>query len=142
MVSKPVFEGLVVDEDDHPVSVAYVGGEPCYVIDDNGFLRHVPTVEVDRQVLDLMKSQVKQNEDLISDQTSKMLGQEDLFTHAVIRNQLEHIDSQMEQLLQSGIPENGRAYLGMLGFKVVINLHGEVVKVEQPEKTIDDDGNE
>jgi hypothetical protein len=25
-----------------------------------------------------------------------------------------------------------RAYLGMMGFKVVVNVHGEVVRVEQP----------
>jgi hypothetical protein len=25
-----------------------------------------------------------------------------------------------------------RAYLGMVGFKIVINVHGEVLKVEQP----------
>jgi hypothetical protein len=25
-----------------------------------------------------------------------------------------------------------RAYLGMMGFKVVINYHGEIVRVEQP----------
>ena len=25
-----------------------------------------------------------------------------------------------------------RAYLGMTGFKIIINFHGELVKVEQP----------
>jgi hypothetical protein len=25
-----------------------------------------------------------------------------------------------------------RAYLGMIGFKVIINIHGEVLKVDQP----------
>jgi hypothetical protein len=25
-----------------------------------------------------------------------------------------------------------RAYLGMMGFKVVINYHGDVIRVEQP----------
>ena len=31
-----VFEGLVVDELDRKVGVAYVGDEPCYVVDDAG----------------------------------------------------------------------------------------------------------
>ena len=35
-------------------------------------------------------------------------------------------------LLENGIPEDGRAYMGMLGFKVVINVHGEVVRLDQP----------
>jgi hypothetical protein len=34
--------------------------------------------------------------------------------------------------MEAGIPEEGRAYLGMLGFKVIINVHGEVLKIEQP----------
>jgi hypothetical protein len=25
-----------------------------------------------------------------------------------------------------------RSYLGMMGFKIIINMHGEVVRVEQP----------
>jgi hypothetical protein len=35
-----------------------------------------------------------------------------------------------------------RAYLGMMGFKVIINVHGEVVKVEQPGMAGGDDGEE
>ena len=58
MANKPVFPGLIVDEDDHPVEVAYVGGEPCYVVNDSGFLRHIPTEQVDRQVLKMMGKQI------------------------------------------------------------------------------------
>jgi len=75
---------------------------------------------------------MKGSEDLISEQTAKMLGQEDVFTKAAIEQQLKNIDKQFEQLMQAGIPEDMRAYLGMVGFKIVINVHGEVLKVEQP----------
>ena len=68
-----------------------------------------------------------------------MLGQEDIFTKAMIEQQLKNIDKQFDTLMQAGIPEEGRAYLGMLGFKVVINVHGEVVRVEQP-GAISDEG--
>ena len=34
--------------------------------------------------------------------------------------------------MQTGIPEDMRAYLGMMGFKIIINMHGEVLRVEQP----------
>jgi hypothetical protein len=34
--------------------------------------------------------------------------------------------------LNTGIPEEGRAYMGMMGFRVRINVHGEVVDVDQP----------
>ena len=35
----------------------------------------------------------------------------------------------------------GGIYLGMMGFKVVINVHGEVLRVEQPSAP-DDEGGE
>ena len=69
---------------------------------------------------------------MISEQAAKMLGQEDIFTKALLEQQLKNIDRQFDQLLAAGIPESGRAYLGMLGFKIVINHHGEVLRVEQP----------
>jgi len=132
MNKKPVFEGLIFDEYDNPVDVTYVGEEPFYVVDDAGFFRHIPSSEVDSQVLQTMTSQIQGNEDLISEQTAKMLGQEDLFTKAIIQNQLKNIDKQLESLLKTGIPNDGRQYLGLMGFKIIINVHGEIVKIEQP----------
>ena len=75
---------------------------------------------------------MKGSEDFISQQAAKMLGQEDVFTKAAIEQQLKNMDKQFDQLIQVGIPEDMRAYLGMMGFKIVINVHGEVVRVEQP----------
>jgi hypothetical protein len=132
MPRQPLFAGLVVDENENPVETALIGDEPAYVVNDNGFLRHIPAEEVDRQVLQQMKSQIEGNEGLISEQTAKMLGQEDIFTRAMIENQLKHIDQQLDALLKTGIPEEGRAYMGMMGFKVMINMHGEVLRVIQP----------
>ena len=79
-----------------------------------------------------MQEMMKGSEGLISEQTAKMLGQEDIFSKALIEQQLKNMDQQFDALVQQGIPEEGRAYLGMLGFKIVINLHGEVVRIEQP----------
>jgi len=139
MPRQPLFAGLVFDEFDRPAEVAYVGDEPCYVIDDAGFRRHIPSEQVDRQVLDEMRTLLKGNEGLVSEQTAKMLGQDDIFTRAMLENQLKHIDEQFENLLQIGIPEEGRAYMGMMGFKVIINVHGELVRLEQPGTIADDD---
>lgn len=138
---KPVFEGLVVDEEDRPLTTTYVGDEPCYVVDDDGFHRHIPSEKIDREVLIKMMSAVKNNEEAITQQTAKMLGQEDIFTTAIIRNQLEHLDTQIDSVLEKGIPEEGRTYLGMMGFKVVVNVHGEIIKMDQPSQAIDEDGN-
>ncbi|HWQ46273.1 MAG TPA: hypothetical protein VN376_05365 [Longilinea sp.] len=142
MTHHAVFEGLVIDENDQPVSVKMVGEEPCYVVNDGGFLRHIPARDVDRQVMDFMAQQVEGNEDLIAEQTAKMLGQEDPFSRAIIENQLKNMGDQFDALLNTGIPESGRAYLGMMGFKVVINVHGEVVRVDQPTQAGGKDGEE
>jgi hypothetical protein len=127
-----VFAGLVVDENDQAVDSTEVGGEPFYVVDDAGFKRHIPAAQIDRQVLQHMQDMMKGSEGMISEQAAKMLGQEDIFSKAMIELQLKNIDQQFETLMQQGIPEAGRTYLGMLGFKIVINLHGEVLRIEQP----------
>ncbi len=140
-MSQPLFAGLIVDEDGNAVETGTVGNEAMYVVNDHGFRRHIPAEQVDRQVLKMMAEQIKGHEDLLSEQTAKMLGQEDIFTKAIIQNQLKNIDQQLEQVLNTGIPEEGRAYMGMMGFKIVINLHGEVVSLEQP-GMIGDEGDE
>ena len=132
MPRKALFEGLVIDELDRPADVVYVGQEPCYVVDDAGFKRHIPAEQVDRQVLDAMKDMVEGHEDLLSQQAAKMLGQEDPFSMAMITQQLREMDKQFDSLFEIGIPEETRAYMGMLGFQVRINLHGDVIDIEQP----------
>lgn len=132
MAKKALFAGLVIDELDRPVDVVYVGNEPCYVVDDAGFHRHIPSEEVDRQVLLSMKESISGHEDIITEQTAKMTGQDDIFSRAMIGAQIKNIDKQFEALLETGIPEDGRAFLGMMGFRVRINVHGEVIEVLQP----------
>ncbi len=141
-VKKPIFAGLIVDENDNPVETAYIGEEPAYVVNDAGFRRHIPSEQVDRQVFRFMRDQIRGNEDLISEQTAKMLGQDDIFTRAMIMRQLEQMDKQFDNLLETGIPEEARAYMGMTGFRIVINLHGEVIQVIQPTTSSSEEGDE
>ena len=140
MTHKAMFSGLIEDESGKSVGTAYVGDEPCYVVDDDGFKRHIPSEQVDCQVLEIMREQITGNEDLLSEQAAKMLGSDDIFSRALIESQLKHIDEQFDSLLEMGIPEESRAYMGMIGFKVVINVHGDVVKLDQPVAASDDDG--
>ena len=135
-----LFAGLVVDENDHAVEATEVGEEPFYVVDDAGFKRHIPAAQIDRQVLQHMQDMMKGSEGMISEQAAKMLGQEDIFSKAMIELQLKNIDQQFDTLMKQGIPEAGRTYLGMLGFKIVINLHGEVLRIEQPSAPEQDRG--
>jgi hypothetical protein len=111
-------------------------------VDDLGFRRHIPSEQVDRVVLGEIAGMMKGSEEYISEQTAKMLGQEDIFTKAALERQLKDIDKQFDLLIQTGMPEDTRIYLGMVGFKVVINVHGEVLRVEQPSAPESGDGEE
>jgi hypothetical protein len=132
MPYQPVFAGLVSDEKGRQVETAMIGDEPCYVVNDDGFMRHIPSDQVDRKVLQMMHDQISGNEDLLSEQAAKMLGTEDIFSKALLQNQLKNIDQQFEVLLQTGIPEEARTFMGMSGFRVVIDMHGNVVELHQP----------
>lgn len=139
MARQPLFAGLVADEAGNAVETAYVGDEPCYVVNDGGFRRHIASEQVDRVVLGHLADAMKGNEGLISEQTARMLGQDDIFSRAVIEQQLKSMEKQFDTILETGIPEEGRAYLGMMGFKIIINVHGEVIRVEQPSAATDEE---
>ncbi len=138
-MNKPVFEGLIVDEFDQPVEVSYVGSEACYVVNDAGFRRHIPAETIDRQVLEAMSQSIEGHEDVVAEMAARQLGQDDIFSKAIIQNQLRNIDQSLAQLMQIGLPEEVRAYLGMMGFRIRINVHGEVLAVEQPGMIAPDD---
>ncbi len=132
MPKKSLFQGLIYDEFDNPVDTAYVGDEPCYVVDDAGFRRHIPSEQVDRQVLEAMREMITGHEDMLSEQAAKMLGQDDIFTRAMIETQLKNMDQQFERIFEVGIPEESLTYMGMTGFRIKINVHGEVIDLHQP----------
>jgi len=129
---KALFQGLVIDAEGDPVDVVSVGDEAFYVVDDEGFRRHIESEVVDRQVLGELYAMIEGNEELISLGTMRMLGQEDIFTKAAIEESLRKADQQFESLLQTGLPEDMLAWLGMMGFQVRIDVHGDVLEVIQP----------
>jgi hypothetical protein len=139
MSKNPLFEGLVFDENGNPAETAFVGDEPCYVVNDAGFRRHIPSEQVDLQVLKAIQDTIEGNEGLLSEQAAKMLGQDDIFSRAMIETQLKNMDKQFEQLMETGIPEEARTYIGMTGFRIRINVHGEIVEIEQPGMIAPDD---
>lgn len=130
MAQHALFAGLVYDERDNLVETAVVGQETFYVVDDDGFLRHVEAERVDRQVLQVFVEQLHENKDLAIEQALRMLGQDDLLTKAALDAQMRNVS--VDQILQQGIPEQAREMMGMVGFRAVINVHGELVRLDQP----------
>jgi hypothetical protein len=135
MSNKALFTGLVIDEAGRPLDVALIGSEAQYVIDDDGFLRHIDAEQIDRQVLQLIQDQINANREAVEQGMMKVMGSDDLFTKAAIDKSIENID----QVLERGLPDDARQWLGMMGFHIVVNLHGDVIKMESPGVVDDSD---
>ena len=133
----PFFEDLVVTEDGAPVGVSYVGATPYYVVDDQGFRRHVEARPIDRAVLEQFIEQLMAHRDEASEAMLRLMGQDDLFAKAAVDSTLDNIN--VEKLLDQTLPAEARQWLGMLGFRVVINLHGDLVRVEMPAAAAEDE---
>ncbi len=132
MSTRALFEGLIADTAGKPVGIGVVGGEAQYIVDDGGFHFHVPAERVDREVLTMLRQQIMANQDAVTQGAMQMLGKDDLFTKAMIDSSLKNMDEHFTRLIENGLPAEARAYLGMLGFRIVLNYHGEVVGVDQP----------
>ena len=128
-----LFANLVFNEEDEPAEVIFLESEPYYVVLDAGFRRHVEASYIDRQVIARIREQILSQRELVTEGVLKMIGQDDLFTKGIVDASLEHLD---ERLLEQGFPEEARAWLGMLGFKVVVNHHGELVRLDMPTQEI------
>ncbi len=131
MTTQALFQGLVYDENGRLVDTAVIGNEANYVIDDAGFMRHISAEEVDRQVLDFFLQQLHENQDMAVEQAMKFMGKDDLMTKAAIDASLRNIN--MDDIIAQGIPQQAREMLGMMGFRVTINFHGEVLSIDQPQ---------
>lgn len=135
MAKEAMFAGLVVDEDGNSADVTKVGENACYVVLDDDFRRHIDAAQVDRQVLRFMREQVDDHRDLAVEQMLNMLGKDDIFTKVAVESSINNI----EQNVGQPIPEDARQWMGMLGFRIVIDFHGNVVDIQMPSGGIADD---
>ena len=140
MSKTALFAGLVVDEGDRSLETALVGEEAFYIVDDDGFRRHVPAEEIDKTVLAELRDQIMENRDAVTQGALQMMGADDLFSKAMIDSSLKNIDSNFAKLMDQGLPEQARQWLGMLGFRIVVNYHGEVVRMDSPGVAGTDEG--
>jgi len=130
-----MFEGLVFDEKGRPVQTGWVGPDLCYIVDDNGFLRHIDAAQVDREVLRFFKDQVMAEKEMVIRVLLQMMGKDDIFTKTALEYQIAHMDEAVDQM----IPPQSRELLRSLGFKIIIDLQGNLTGVQSPEITDLDD---
>lgn len=128
MAQLAMFSGLVFDEAGNPAEVSKVGDDACYVVVEDEFRRHIDAEQVDRQVLRYLREQVEGSRDLAVDAMLDMMGQDDLFTKAAVESSIDR----MEEAVGQPIPEDALRWLGMLGFRIMIDFHGHVVDLEMP----------
>ena len=130
-----MFTGLVVDEAGNPADVAMVGENACYVVMDDDFRRHIDAQLVDAQVLRYMRGQVDEHRDLAVEQMLNMLGKDDIFTKVAVESSINNIEKNVGQ----PIPEEARQWMGMLGFRIMIDFQGNVTDVQMPAGGIEED---
>jgi len=136
MANKALFSGVVYDENGRLVSTKFIGSEAQYVVDDHGFLRHIDADVVDRQVLKLFIESVQQNKGMAVDQALTYLGKDDIFTKAALDSSIDNVN--IDEILKAGFPQQAKDMMSMMGFKITINHHGEVINVDQPGMTYEE----
>jgi hypothetical protein len=126
----PLFADLVFNEADQPVETASIGGEPFYAVPDDDFLRHVEAEYVDRQIVKALQEHLRGMKHVVTEGVIQMLGEETLFT----RPSIEHAIENMDRILEPGVVDADqlRTALWMAGFRAVIDVHGDLVRLEVP----------
>jgi len=127
---QPLFADLVFNESGERARVVYIGATPYYAIPEDDFLRHVEAQHVDRQIVDRLKERIQAMSDLVTENAIRLLGQEDLFTRASI----EHAIENMHRILEPGAVDVDqlRTALWMAGFAAVVDVHGDLVRLQVP----------
>jgi hypothetical protein len=138
-MTKAIFEGLVFDERNNCAPVAYVGADPTYVIVEDGFRFHVDAWKIDEQIVSGLRDQVSGNRDEVGISVLRMMGRDDLFTKAAVMAALANMDAEFLKLRDTGLPLQAREYLGMMGFRVIVNRHGDIVSLTMPTPDADDE---
>ncbi|MBC7236358.1 MAG: hypothetical protein H5T69_10985 [Chloroflexi bacterium] len=135
MLRRPLFPGLVYNEAGERAEVAMIGGVAHYAIPDQGFMRHVEAYRVDRAVIARLQEQIGAVQDELVRGMMQMLGKNDLFTKAALDASIRNL----EQSFYGGDPEQWVPWLRLFGFRVIVDIHGNVVDVLYPEAPIDED---
>ena len=132
MASHAFFSGIIFDENDNLIETVTVGNETFYVVDDDGFKRHIDSREVDEKIIRYFTDQISGNEEYLANAAATMTGKTDLFSMAMMKNQLKNIDKEIENMFNYAPPPGLSEYLGMSGFKVIIDFHGNIVSLNMP----------
>ncbi len=130
-----LFAGLIYNQAGEPVQLVYIGGVAHYAIPDEGFLRHIEAHEIDDVVIAHLKEQITSMQDEVVKGMLEMLGKRDLFTKAAIDASIRNL----EQGIRQSDHDQWSPWLKLFGFRVIVNVHGEVVEIIYPTSPEEDE---
>lgn len=132
--SKPAaFEHLVYDPVGQSVPVKKIGGSDFYVVVEDSFDYHIAAQKVDAAVWNTLKSHFQRAKEDHLPAALEAMGVEDPFTLAAYESAIDNIGS-AESL---SIAQEHKDMLALMGFRIVIDYHGDVQEVVMPEQEID-----
>lgn len=131
-----LFPGLVYNEQGEPAQLVYIGGVAHYAIPDAGFMRHVEAYKVDKAVIAQLQEQISSMKDEVVRGMLQILQKDDIFTKAALEASIRN----MEQNIRQSDPNQWLPWLKLFGFRIVVNVHGEVVELIYPQQPDEDDG--
>lgn len=129
-----LFEGLVYNEAGVAAKVSYIGGVAHYGIDDAGFVRHVEAHKIDSAVIARIQEQADSMQGEIVTAMLEMLGKRDLFTKAAIDASLRNLEDGIRQ----SDPNQWLPWLQLFNFRVVVDVHGDIVELIEPTPPTDE----
>jgi hypothetical protein len=135
VLRQALFPGLVYNELGEAAELVYIGGVAHYAIPDAGFLRHVEAYKVDTAVIADLKEQITSMQDEVVRGMLQMLGRDDIFTKAAIDASIRNL----EQNIRQSNTDQWVPWLRLFGFRVVVDVHGEIVEIMYPSQP-DQDG--
>ncbi len=131
-----VFPGLVYNEAGQEAPVVMIGGVAHYAIPDEGFMRHVEAYLIDDQVIAALQEQMLDMREELVEQLLAMMGTDDILAKAALEASIRN----MRQSIRQSDPSQWAPVLQLYGFRIIVNVHGEVVEIIQPSpQGMDDD---
>lgn len=135
---RALFADLVFNEQGQLARVTDIGGIPHYAVPDGDFLRHVEAEHVDRQIVALLQERFQAMRDIVTEGVIHLLGQEGLFTRVSIEHAIENMDRILDS--DSVDVDELRTALWMMKFRAIVDVHGDVVRLDAPNWEGEDEG--
>jgi len=135
VLRQALFSGVVYSEQGELAEVVYIGGQAHYAVPDAGFLRHVEAIKIDNAVISALQSQVDSVQSEVVQGMLQLMGKEDIFTKAALDASIRNLNRQIRQ----SDPSQWLPWLKLLGFRVVVDVHGDLVEIIYPQQPDEDE---